>query len=385
MYHKDIIQRRSTNSFFIFIQCWALVFWMLPEPVQKPFRILLLLYALFLFLRKHVSYRRRLYFAIVIIVLTIISLNGSFQTPIINILLSCAGVLVFPYFYKPFSKKQNTTAKKIAFLCCLSMFLQLMFFRYEGRPKLSYEMNWGAAYLFLFFLYCDIINFKWGKLFVILASSVMLSRLLILALLLYYLLLFLKPIIPNLKLSWPLFYAVLFSLFIIMNTWFLLNYGDVSDNEEGRSRVTNVVDGSNVLRFIANTAIIDGLFIDFDNKLIYGYGSIASIDNVDYYSTYRIMPHNEVLDAVAEFGIVTTLILAFASMKRFNRLFTKDVYHIFAPVFTYSMILWARFLIIPSPEMIMLLFILYSKHNYYNTINNEVVNNSKRLLPWWRR
>ena len=331
------------------------------------------------------SYRRRLYFAIVIIVLTIISLNGSFQTPIINILLSCAGVLVFPYFYKPFSKKQNTTAKKIAFLCCLSMFLQLMFFRYEGRPKLSYEMNWGAAYLFLFFLYCDIINFKWGKLFVILASSVMLSRLLILALLLYYLLLFLKPIIPNLKLSWPLFYAVLFSLFIIMNTWFLLNYGDVSDNEEGRSRVTNVVDGSNVLRFIANTAIIDGLFIDFDNRLIYGYGSIASFDNVDYYSTYRIMPHNEVLDAVAEFGIVATLILAFASMKRFNRLFTKDVYHIFAPVFTYSMILWARFLIIPSPEMIMLLFILYSKHNYYNTINNEVVNNSKRLLPWWRR
>lgn len=375
----------SSNMFFKYIQSWAVVFWIMPEPMQKPFRILLLLYALWLFLNKKVVPKLRLYYAVVVIALATISLHGSFQTPIINILLSCAGVLVFPYFYTPFSERQKKTARRIAFFCCISMLTQLMFYTFEGRPKLSYEMNWGAAYLFLFFLYCDYINFKWGKLFVVLASAVMLSRLLILSLLLYHVILFVKPKIPNIKLSWPLVYTVLFTLFIIMNMWFLLNFGDVRDNAEGRARVTNVADGSNVFRFMANMGIINGIFVDFDDNLVYGYGAIHSEDNVKYFSNYHNMPHNELLDAVAEFGIVTTLIFVFGSLKRFNRLFNKDVYHLYAPLFTYTMILWGRFLIIPSPEMMMVLFLIYSKHDYYKEINDEAFTSSKRLLPWWRR
>ena len=367
--------RISSNLFFILIQCWVIVFWAIPEPAQKPFRILLLLVTFFLSFQLKIAQKRRIMALLITGALIVISLMGSFQTSVVNILLSTFFVISIEPLYKPFTQKQIKIAKKIVYFCCIAMMLQLMFFTAtDGRPKLGYELNWSGAYLFLFFLYNDILKIKIGKLFVILASMVLLSRLLILSILLFYVLKILKVFASRFKIHWGIIHAVVLVAYLSVNVWMLAN-ADFGEDSSDKDRVTNLADGSNQSRFIYNMNILEGVFIDHDPRFIWGYGEISGGASQEYSYNYHLMPHNELLDSIAEFGYIATLLFLIFSMSLYNIYFNWRMYDYYIPIVIYTMILWARFMIVPSPEMAFIIFLLITKNREYE---------HKKLVAYYR-
>ena len=358
--------RLPSNLFFILTQCWAIVFWAIPEPAQKPFRILLLLVTFFLSFQLKIAQKRRIMALLITGALIVISLMGSFQTSVVNILLSTFFVISIEPLYKPFTQKQIKIAKKIVYFCCIAMMLQLVFFTAtDGRPKLGYELNWSGAYLFLFFLYNDILKIKIGKLFVFVASMLLLSRLLILSLLLFYVLKYLKVFLCKVKIHWGIIHFVVLVGYLFVNVWMLAN-AEFGEDSSDKDRVTNLADGSNQTRFIYNMNILEGVFIDHDHKFLWGYGAISGEGaNPEYVYNYHLMPHNELLDSIAEFGYIVTFLFLLFSIPLFNKYFSWRLYDYYIPLVIYTMILWARFMIVPSPEMAFILFLIIAKNKEY--------------------
>ena len=241
------------------------------------------------------------------------------------------------------------------------MILQLLFFRsQDGRPNLSYEINLSGSYLFLFFLLSVITKKRIGELFVIAASFLLLSRLLIFAIALYYVFILIRNIIPKtiFKISFKYVYSLLVVAFFIFNFWFLLNVTIESAYKSDTSRVTELNDGSNKLRFLINSKVIMGLFIEKDEKFKFGYGQVSKGLSEEYSSKYILMPHNELLVSVVEFGYVFTIICFIFVFPIYNTFFNRKGVAILMPLFLYSLILWVRFFIIPSFEMIFILYLL---------------------------
>lgn len=358
--------RIPSNLFFILIQCWAIVFWAIPELAQKPFRILLLFATFFISFQLKIAQRRRIMAMLIAAVLCIISLMGAFQSSVVNLLLSTFFVISIEPLCKPFTTKQLIIAKRIVYLCCAAMILQLMFFTAtDGRPKLGYELNWSGAYLFLFFLYNDILKIKIGKLFVFAASMLLLSRLLILSLLLFYIIKYLKFFLKKIRIHWGIVHCVVLVGYLCVNVWMLAN-ADFGEDSSDKDRVTNLADGSNRTRFLYNMNILDGVFIDHDPKFLWGYGAISGDGaNPVYVYNYHLMPHNELLDSIAEFGYIATFLFLIFSMSLYNKYFNWRMYDYYIPIVIYTMILWARFMIVPSPEMAFIIFLFITKNKEY--------------------
>lgn len=355
----------KNNIIFYLTQCWAIVFWALPEPIQKPFRIGLLAVSLLVFITsiRKAKFRDFLLPLLIITSLLFIMWHGSFQSSIINVMLSTFLVTTLNLRWQPFTPKQIKIAKIVSYICCIALLLQLVFIRAnDGRPSLAYEINWGAAYLFIFFLYNDYLKVRICKVFVILASLVILSRLLILSLLLFYIMRLIKPFLKKIRVPYFLFYAISLSLFFVFNYYFLDNATiDYSVASNERERITNLNDGSNKNRFTFNTLVLENMFKD--EQLLYGYPLL--VYNTKYQLKYKGQPHNEFLDSVVEFGYICTLCFILFSFPLYRRYFRWQMYDYYIPLMIYTFILWARFLIVPSPEMFFILFLIMSKYNEY--------------------
>lgn len=354
------------NLFFLITQALAILFWGMPELIQKPFKIMILLFifycAITCSIRDHKFWKNICLPLIGISLLCLSVINSTFQSSVVNIGLS---FFCIPFVFEiasEYSLRQKEIAKKVAYFLCVCMTVQLCYFRsFDGRPCLGYEINWSAAYLFIFFLYSKYINFKFGRLFVIFASFLLVSRLLILSLLLYYLTCFVvKNFKIKWKINWRLFQIVVYIMFFIFNGYFLLNVekGDAYDSSINRLGAVN--DGSNMIRFAINMSIINSL--TEDNNLKYGYGRITGNNIPDlgekYIDRYFLMPHNELLDCLAEFGYGFTIFSFLFSGYYFKKLFKWFNFCYMIPVLVYTLILWTRFLIVPSLEMFFILSIL---------------------------
>ena len=315
------------------------IFFILPEPLQKIFRIGLgvffLYYAYTLIYNRKISFYNIVKIHLLIIAILLVILKGGYQTSIINILLCVFGVFVIKdstiYNYK-----DERIFKYLYYLSIFSMILQLLFFRsQDGRPNLSYEINLSGAYLFLFFLLSVITKKRIGELFVIAASFLLLSRLLIFAIALYYVFILIRNIIPKtiFKISFKYVYSLLVVVFFIFNFWFLLNVTIESAYKSDTSRVTELNDGSNKLRFLINSKVIMGLFIEKDEKFKFGYGQVSKGLSEEYSSKYTLMPHNELLDSVVEFGYVFTIICFIFVFPIYNTFFNRKGVAILMPLF----------------------------------------------------
>lgn len=307
--------------------------------------------------------------ALIALSLLIVSLHGAFQSSLVNVLLSACMIPLLLTNSISFTHKQKKTAVRVSYLCCISLTLQLLVFRYEGRPCLSYETNWGAAYLFVFFLYNDFLGNRKGKLFVIIASALMLSRMLILAIILYYFIHFVKSYFKWIKLSWNFVYIVVVALFIAMNFWFLLNVEIDNSAGQTKERVTAVNDESNKLRFLVNTLVINEL-ISGNNDLIWGYGDVGNVDN-KYSNDFDLMPHNELFYSIVEFGIIATLMFLMFSLWVYKKYFFWGTFDYYFPILICTLVLWARFMIIPSPEMFFILFLIRNKYDEFEYKGKE--------------
>ena len=365
------------------------IFFILPEPLQKIFRIGLgvffLYYAYTLIYNRKISFYNIVKIHLLIIAILLVILKGGYQTSIINILLCVFGVFVIKdstiYNYK-----DERIFKYLYYLSIFSMILQLLFFRsQDGRPNLSYEINLSGAYLFLFFLLSVITKKRIGELFVIAASFLLLSRLLIFAIALYYVFILIRNIIPKtiFKISFKYVYSLLVVVFFIFNFWFLLNVTIESAYKSDTSRVTELNDGSNKLRFLINSKVIMGLFIEKDEKFKFGYGQVSKGLSEEYSSKYTLMPHNELLDSVVEFGYVFTIICFIFVFPIYNTFFNRKGVAILMPFFLYSLILWVRFFIIPSFEMIFILYLL--KINSLKDEKNSIFSSQHTFWRWRRK
>lgn len=373
---KDLKLKFSLDQIgFAIFQMQVIIAFVLPEIVQKPFKILLGLgyIGLFIFMlvEKKISMMRIIPVLAVLILSAVVVMHGAYQSSLVNAVFCSFGLLIVTTLKFQFNEQRMSTARVIYWLAVCSIILQLLIIRSDdGRPKLNYEINLSAAFLFLFFLYSDFLKIRFGKILIIVVSVLVLSRLLILAILVFYLLRWVKKVAPfELKLNFPLVALIVFSSFLAFNAWFLMNIEKGDAYNTSASRVTELNDGSNMLRFIANLAILYGLTDENDTNLKWGYGDINNPSNA-YNKSYLIMPHNEVLTSIAEYGYVLTAVFVLISYSVMNAFFRTSNFDYFIPLYIYTLILWVRFMTIPSFEMVFIVFLFMLKEEDWDSVGH---------------
>lgn len=377
----------ETINKYIFYS-FIVIFFILPEVLQKIFRIGLglffMYYAYVLIYNRKMSLFSAIKIHLLIIALILTVLHGGYQSSVINIILCTFGVFMMKDNINIYNYKDEKLFNILYYLSIISMAFQLLIFRTDdGRPNLSYEINLSGAYLFMFFLLSALAKKKLGVLFVILASFLLLSRALIFSIGIYYTLALIKDYIPNIifKIDFRYIYSLLAVSFFIFNFWFLLNVKIGDPYKTDASRVTEVNDQSNKMRFLINTKVIAGIFVEKDEKLKFGYGQTSKGVSEEYTSKYDLMPHNELLMSVAEYGYIFTLLCIFFVLSIYNKFFNKKNIATIVPLLFYTLILWVRFLIVPSFEMIFIFYLL--KINSQENEKNSIF--SSRHTFWRRR
>jgi len=357
--------RSGYLGFLIFVSM-MIVFFILPDPegLQKPFRILLgLSFAMIYFallIKKEID-RKTLWPVIIVGMLVVLMvLRGTMQTSIINVYLCLFGLLCIPHLYFSLTPIRKINLNYIYVLCILSFILQfLVFSSADGRPSLDYDINLSGAYLFLFFICSDVLKNKHGKLLVIALSLLTISRLLIFSILIYYLVRYSKNYFRSWleKLNATTIAVASYIVFTLFSLWYVANIKSEIANDNSINRIANLNDGSNELRFLANTLVIGTIYTaPFDAKVLFGFGPVENFIKATKGSL--IMPHNELFDSIVQYGIIAVLFFSLLSLPAFNRVTSYNNIEYLIPLLFYTLILWVRFLLIPSFEMLFILFML---------------------------
>ena len=352
-------------GFLIFVSM-MLIFFVLPdlEGLQKPFRVMLgLSFAITYFallIKKEI--KRKTLWPVIIGGLFVISMfvRGTLQASFINAYLCLFGLLILPYLFFSLTPIRKTNLNYIHVLCILSFLIQFLIFSSpDGRPSLAYEINWSAAYLLLFFFCSDLLNSKHGKLLVIILSLFTLSRLLVFSIILYYLIRYFKKYFkPWIQKQNVIRIAILSYVFItFFSLWYAANVRSKLIYDTSINRIATINDDSNKLRFIANTLVIGTIYAaPLDTKVLLGYGPVTNFIKATEGSL--IMPHNELFDAIVQYGIITIIFFSLFTLPIFNKVTSYENIEYFIPILFYTLILWVRFLLVPSFEMIFILFML---------------------------
>lgn len=366
---------REKYIYYLFI-ILLLTFFVIPEPIQKPIRIFIALSFFATYFSLLLKHKVSLFSIIPVLGATTLLLlsyyKGNLQSSLINAYLC--------FFFILFVKKNDfrylsanlNKLNKIYYLLIFGILMQFLIFRsVDGRPTLSYETNLSGAYLFLFFLLSDILNKKSGKVVVTILSFILLSRLLIYAIVIFYIVRYGKKLVKNKIYRINIFPTVfiLYLLFSAFSVWYSLNIVSAVSYQTDSARVTNVNDGSNKIRFEINSKVILSI-IELDKTLLWGYGDVHT--NQKYINKYFLMPHMELFDILVEFGVFILLFFAYFMLKKFNFFFIYENFEIIISVLFFTLFLWVRFLLTPSFESIFILFLLYISNYKNETITNKI-------------
>lgn len=356
---------RSRYLGYLLFACMMVVFFVIPglDGIQKPFRIILCLtfpvIYFALLLKKEISYRTLIPVAGATLLLALMAARGTLQSSYINAWLCLFGLLCLNHLLFDLTSERKKNIRYLYILAALSMLLQFLVFTHQdGRPKLAYELNLTGAYLFLFFIAADILDNKWGKYLVIALSLFLLSRLLIFSILLYYLVKYGKKyftlLITRLSATWMVLGSFVFvSLFSL---WYTSNMRSTISYETGIHRVVHLNDGSNKLRFEANSLVLNNVFKEpLNPQVLFGYGAVQNFQKVE---KSIVIPHNELFDSIVEFGLLAVIFFSLFSLSAFNRLVSFANLEYFIPILFFTLILWVRYLLVPSPEMLFILLLL---------------------------
>jgi len=360
----------SYVGFLIFVTL-LVIFYMIPDPegLQKPFRILLAVSFVFIFIAQFINKElglRDLLPAIGAGCLLVIMLNrNTIETSFLNVSLCLIGILSLPILTFKLTEIRRTNLIYIHTLCLIGILIQfLVFSSRDGRPTLAYEINLSGAYLFLFFLFSDVLKLRHGKIAVILLSLLTLSRLLIFSIVLFYLVRYSKPLFQKWlsKINVRLIVIASYVLISIFSLWYVGNVKAKISYDKSVKRLTTLNDGSNALRFFANTLVLASVYnAPLEAKTLFGYGKVENFIKATKDSP--IMPHDELFDGIVEFGIVSVIFFSVFTLSIYQKFTNYNNLEIFLPVVLYTLILWVRFLLIPSFEMIFILFMLYLSRN----------------------
>lgn len=358
--------KSSYVGFLLFVSM-LMVFFVLPdhEGLQKPFRVIIglsFVIIYFALLIKKVIEPRTLWFVVTGgILVVLMAFRATIQTSFINAYFCLFGLFCIPHLYFRLTRIRRINLNYIYIVSILSILIQfLIYSSSDGRPKLAYEINLSGAYLFLFFIFSDILDNKNGKILVMFLSLLMLSRLLIFSMILFYLIRFLKKYLKSRIENFNVTFIVITSYILIsfFSIWYVVNVrAEIDSDTANINRVVTLNDGSNKLRFSANAMEIAAIYNDpLDIKVLFGSGSVENYMKAN--KGAAIIPHNELFDAIIEFGIITVLFFSFVSLPIFNQVTSYTNIEYFIPILFYTLILWIRFLLVPSFEMIFILFML---------------------------
>lgn len=378
---------RSGYMGFVIFVSMMIVFFILPDPegLQKPFRILLGLSFVIIYfallLKKQIGLKTLWPVFIGAFFMLLMLIRGTIQTSFINAYLCLFGLLCMPHLFFNLTPIRKSNLTYIHILAVGSILLQfLIFSSADGRPKLAYEINLSAAYLFLFFLCSDVLNNRHGKLLVIALSLFTISRLLIFSMILFYLVRYFKGYFK----SWfqrqnVIHLAIASYIFVsFFSIWYVANIKTNIGYDTSINRITSVNDGSNRLRFLANTLVIGTIYTSpFDANVLFGFGPVDNFIKATKGSF--IMPHNELFDGIVQFGMITVLFFSFISLPLFKRVTSYANIEYLIPILFYTLILWVRYLLIPSFEMLFILFLLYMVHERTGTVINVNEENQQIL------
>ena len=353
-------------GFLIFVSM-MIVFFVLPDlkGLQKPFRILLgLSFAtiyLALLIKKEISLKTLWPVVIGGLLVIFIIFKGTFQAALFNAYLCLLGLLCIPHLFFDLTPIRKTNLNYIYVLSVISIVIQFLFFSSnDGRPSLAYQFNAAGAYLFLFFILSDILNIKLGKLFVLLLSFVMLCRLLIFSIIIFYLIRHFKEYFKTWieRVSATSIIIVIYIVFTLFSLWYVANVKVEKSTGISISRISTLNDASNQMRFLANAVVIGTIYsAPFSDNVLFGFGKVENF--VDTIKESVIMPHNELFDTIVEFGLITVVFFSLFSLPIFNKVTSYSNIEFLIPILFHTLILWVRFLFVPSFEMIFILFILY--------------------------
>lgn len=346
------------------------ILFVIPVDIQMPFRVLFLVLFNYLVVisMKVIPVSMVIIPLIIGLFIMLKLINGTFDTSLLILLLSTFPVYYFNKLDFHFFKEKRKVIRSVIVFWLLAIIIQMLIFRYEGRPTLSYEINQSGSYLFIFYILSDINRQKLIKCIVCILSFLMLSRLLIVCIVLFELLKHLK--IVTKKSCFFTYNNIVILSFIFISIFSLCFFLNMSDNlVEGSndiSRLTTFNDQSNFIRFKINSQVLVNLFTGNDPTLLnLGYGDVGK--NMQYREIYFLMPHNEVFKGIVQFGIAFVIFCFFISRNAFHTLVNINSAYIFIPLVFYTLILWVRFTVLPSPEMIFILFVLKNSlilHSY---------------------
>ena len=298
------------------------------------------------------------------------ALRGTLQSSFVNAWLCMFGLLCMNVLFFELTKERKENLRYIHLLAVLSILIQFLIFTHvDGRPRLAYEINHSGAYLFLLFIAADILGNKWVKLLVMALSIFVLSRLLIFSIVIYYLVkygkrYFAKVLTRLNAISITLTCFVTISLFSL---WYTSNVHSRIYYEIGFNRLIRLNDGSNQIRFRDNAMALDAIFkLPPEPQVLFGYGpaqNYLKAKNTEH------IPHNELLASIIQFGLITVIFFSFFTLPFFNKLVSFANLEYFIPLLFYTSIMWVRYLLVPNPEMLFILFLLFIA----NTKNRQLV------------
>lgn len=368
---------RARHLGFLLLAIMMVIFFVIPgyEGVQKPFRIALCLsfpiIYFSLLIKKEISYNTLLPVAGVTFLLVLMAWRGTLQSSFVNAWFCLFGLLCIKHLYFDLTKERKENLCYIFLMAVISILLQFLLFRYEdGRPNLAYQFNLSGAYLFLFFIVADILDYKLGKLLVFGLSLLMVSRLLIASIVIFYLVRFGKKYFTKIivRINAITITLICFALFSIFSIWYTSQVRSVISYESGYRRIIRLNDGSNGLRFSANTVVLKSIFTLSPNpNVIFGYGSV---ENFVKEKKIPKMPHNELFDAIVEFGLLSVFFFSMITLPAFNRIVSFANLEYFIPILFSTLILWVRYLLIPNPDMLFILLLLFIAGQKNNPVSS---------------
>ena len=357
---------KSSYLGFLIFAGMMIVFFVLPDPegLQKPFRVLMgvsfVIIYFALLIKKEIALSTLWPVIIGGFFVVLMIFRGTILSSFINAYLCLFGLLCIPKLLFTLKPIRQTNLNYLHILCIISIILQFLFYSSDdGRPKLAYEINLSGAYLFLFFISSDILRNKHGKLIVIVLSLFTLSRLLIFSIILYYLVRYSKKYFQSWlqKINATSIIITGYILISIFSLWYVVNIKSEINYDESINRIANLNDGSNQLRFLANTLVMATIYTTpFDKNVLFGYGQ--DVNFIAATKGSMIGPHNELYDSIIQYGIITVIFFSFFSLPVFNKITSYANIEYLIPILFYTLILWIRFLLIPSFEMLFILLLL---------------------------
>lgn len=376
---------QSIEKHFSFIFFFSfIIFFIIPGPFQKVFRIFLGMYLCGLYFYIIFSgyaniFLPRWHFIYLlgnISLMTLVILKGHWQSVLINIFLFSFGVLLCSKKQFFLTKERITTLKILACVSIISMACQFVYSAFcDDFLSLLYEKNLSGVYILLFIVCMDIIKFRFAMIIGCLFSLFIVSRLISYSICIYFILKMLNLNKYIHLFPWIFIVLITLILFFFGNIFFLDNMDIQYSYQTDFSRLFEIRDGSNFLRFSTNVKLLEAMAPkDFDTNLYWGYGHQVFENFSDWSDNVSIvMPHNELLCSLAEHGIYYTVWHAFWISLLFNKLFSRTNCNMMLVALLVSLILWVKIIFIPSPEMLFLILLsAKNKTNKNSNVNSKL-------------